>query len=71
MALYRPPDDEQTPLNWAVAADPITEITLHEFTVAEAEELTRLKLQQLWPEAPAITAALLDNIIAKAQGNPF
>jgi predicted ATPase/class 3 adenylate cyclase len=71
LALYRPADSERSPLSWAAPADPVAEIPLQELTAAEAEELARLKFQQLWPDAPTIGATLLEQIISKAGGNPF
>lgn len=71
LCLYRTPGAEQHPLSWAVSTDPVTEISLQDLTKAEAETLAYNKLKQLWPESSPESLSFLENIISKAQGNPF
>jgi adenylate cyclase len=48
-----------------------TEVSLTEFTEAEAERLIRLKLAQRFGEAAALPDALFQRIIERSGGNPF
>lgn len=71
LLLYRPSAKETDPLRWVSSIDPVTQIELNELTVAEAEELTQLKLQSLWSTSSTTSPVVLQNIIEKVQGNPF
>jgi predicted ATPase/class 3 adenylate cyclase len=63
---YRPPFTPR------VAALPhFAAVALTEFTPREAEELIGLKLQQLYGDEAAMLRALLERLVARAEGNPF
>jgi class 3 adenylate cyclase/predicted ATPase len=70
LVLYRPPEGEGGPLQWAAGAGHFGEIRLAELESSQAEQLTRLKLKQLWGiegEAPQA----IEQLVARTQGNPF
>jgi adenylate cyclase len=49
-----------------------TRIELHELSRSEAEQVVRAKLAQLYPaRTGGIPGELVDNLMARAQGNPF
>lgn len=71
LAIYRPPDRRQSPLRWARRLPHFSQIPLTEFSSAEAEQLIRLKVEQLFESDEETPAELVKQITAKAQGNPF
>jgi class 3 adenylate cyclase/tetratricopeptide (TPR) repeat protein len=71
VALYRPPDSERSPLEWGARFGHIGEIRLAELTPAEVEQLIGLKLVHRFEILTAGPRDLVEQIAAKAQGNPF
>jgi tetratricopeptide (TPR) repeat protein len=71
IALYRPSEQAPGPLDWAVRFGHFTEIRLTELEPAQAEQLMRLKLARLTGAAGDVPAGLIEQIMERAQGNPF
>lgn len=75
---YRPPEALGTagrppaPAPRLTALPHFTTVHLRELGPAEAERVLRGKLRQLFPDgADAVPAALIEQVAARAQGNPF
>ena len=69
---YRPPDATRLQAPPVAALPQFSQITLHDLTAADAEQLIRAKLAQLYPErGGGLPTALVTQLTAKAQGNPF
>lgn len=75
---YRPPEAVGTagrppaPAPYLTALPHFTSVHLRELSPAEAEQALRGKLRQLYPDgADAVPAALIEQVAARAQGNPF
>jgi tetratricopeptide (TPR) repeat protein len=71
LSIFRPPDHRRSPLAWAARLPHYSQISLAEFTPVEAKQLIRSKLTQLFGLATDAPAELIEQIQAKAQGNPF
>lgn len=72
LLAYRPPEGDSQPLRSIPRWAHYTELSLAEFSPAEAEELIRSKLaRQLGGDLAAWPAGAVDRIVARAQGNPF
>lgn len=70
-SLYRTPDADQDPLQWATDLDPVTIIHLPDLEEEEAQTLARLKLKQLQRDSATALPLAIEHALAKAQGNPF
>ncbi len=69
---YRPPDVERLQAPRVEALSNFSRISLNELTPAEAEQLIRAKLAQLYPErGGGLPNQLVESLTARAQGNPF
>ena len=69
---YRPPDAARLQATPIETLPQFSQITLHDLTAADAGQLIRAKLAQLFPErGGGLPAALVEQLTAKAQGNPF
>ena len=69
---YRPPQIIRLQAPSLEAMPNFTRIDLHELTQAEAEQAIRAKLAQLYPaRSGALPVALVEKLMARAQGNPF
>jgi predicted ATPase/class 3 adenylate cyclase len=69
---YRPPDIPRLREPRVEKLSYFTKIALSYLTAAEAEQLIRAKLAQLFPERTgALPRALVDELTSKSQGNPF
>jgi predicted ATPase/class 3 adenylate cyclase len=71
LMAYRPPDVQRSQAVRAARLPHFTEIRLTDFAPGEAGQLIRLKLEQLYSTARAISPAFVNLIIARAEGNPF
>ncbi|GAB4529587.1 MAG: adenylate/guanylate cyclase domain-containing protein [Anaerolineae bacterium] len=69
--VYRPPVGQQAVQNPLVPFSHFTEISLTEFSPAEAEQLVQAKLEQLFVDVETIPTELMHRIQDRAQGNPF
>jgi tetratricopeptide (TPR) repeat protein len=73
--VYRPPQLERLQAPRLEALPHFTKIDLHELTQAEAGQVIRAKLAQLYPErskqGDTVPPALVEKLMARAQGNPF
>jgi predicted ATPase/class 3 adenylate cyclase len=69
---YRPPDNLRNPAQRVEKLPHFTSLELKELTPADAQQLIRAKLTQLFPERTGILPKLLvDELNQKSQGNPF
>lgn len=68
---YRPPDDGRHPLHWAATTDPVTILNLPELNEAQVKRLAHFKLQQLQAGLSGELPTAVEQIISKAQGNPY
>jgi len=69
---YRPPQLARLEAPRLEAMPNFTRIELHELNTAEAEQAIRAKLAQLYPaRGAALPEGLVDNLMARSQGNPF
>src|SRR5262249_5348549 len=69
---YRPPELLRLQAPRVEALAHFTRVVLPDLRAADAEQLIRAKLAQLFPErGGAVPAALIARITTKAQGNPF
>ncbi len=69
---YRPPEYTRLQKPRLEALPHFTAVPLTELSPAEAQELTQIKLKQLFAaSATAVPASLISQIIERAQGNPF
>ena len=69
---YRLPQLQRLQAPRLEAMPNFTRIELHELTQAEAEQAIRAKLAQLFPaRSGVVPAALVEKLMARAQGNPF
>lgn len=69
---YRPPEYTRLQKPRLEAMPHFTAVPLAELSAAEAEELTQIKLRQLFAaSATAVPPTLIQQVIARAQGNPF
>ena len=69
---YRPPDIVRSQTESLEKLPYFTRIELNDLTVADAEQLVRAKLVQLFPERTgSLPRALADELALKSQGNPF
>jgi adenylate cyclase len=73
IVLTQRPVQEALTMTPRMAALPdIAEIELKELTHAEAQDVIRAKLAQLYPmRTGTVPAALVEKLMARAQGNPF
>jgi class 3 adenylate cyclase/tetratricopeptide (TPR) repeat protein len=72
MLAYRPPQLARLEAPRLEAMPDFTRIALHELNATEAERAIRAKLEQLYPgRGGAMPAGLVDQLMARAQGNPF
>jgi adenylate cyclase len=72
LLAYRPPHFQRLQERRLEAMLNFTGIELHGLTQAEAEQVIRAKLAQLYPaRSGAVPPALVQKLIARAQGNPF
>jgi class 3 adenylate cyclase/tetratricopeptide (TPR) repeat protein len=70
LAVYRPPDEQRTPLAMTRLAH-FHEIRLTEFNLAETEQLIQQKLAQFGFNTQQVSSQLVARINERAQGNPF
>jgi class 3 adenylate cyclase/predicted ATPase len=69
---YRPPQLTRLQAPRLEALPQFTKIELHELNRAEAENAIRAKLVQLYPaHTGSVPPQLVDNLMTRAQGNPF
>lgn len=69
---YRPPQLARLEAPRLEAMPNFTKIELHELNAAEAESAIRAKLAQLYPaRGGALPSGLVDELMARSQGNPF
>jgi class 3 adenylate cyclase/tetratricopeptide (TPR) repeat protein len=69
---YRPPEQTRLQKPRLTALPHFTAVPLTELPAPEAEQLTRHKLKQLFAaRATAVPPTLINQIIERAQGNPF
>jgi adenylate cyclase len=69
---YRPPEIARLQALRVEALEHFSRIDLKEIDAADAEQIIRAKLAQLFPEwREAVPAALIARVSAHAQGNPF
>ena len=69
---YRPPQLARLEAPRLEAMPNFTKIVLHELNQAEAESAIRAKLAQLYPaRGGALPSGLVDELMARSQGNPF
>lgn len=69
---YRPPQITRLQAPRLEALSQFTKIELHELDRLEAEQAIRAKLVQLYPaRGEAVSAQLVDQLMARAEGNPF
>ena len=69
---YRPPQLARLEAPRLEAMPNFTKIELHELNQAEAESAIRAKLAQLYPaRGGALPSGLVDELMARSQGNPF
>jgi tetratricopeptide (TPR) repeat protein len=69
---YRPPEFQRLQLPRVERLPHFTQVSLAELNSAEAEQAIRARLAQLFPErSEAVPAALIEQVTARAQGNPF
>ena len=69
---YRPPDATRFQTQRVEKLPHFTRIDLKDLSAAEAKQLIRAKLAQLFPERTGtLPRALADELILKSQGNPF
>jgi adenylate cyclase len=69
---YRPPELERLKAPRLESLSQFTRIELHELNRDEAEQAIRAKLAQLYPaRSGAVPAKLVDQLMRRAQGNPF
>ena len=69
---YRPPDIPRLQAQRVESLAHFSKVELQELTAADAEQLIRAKLSQLFPERSGkLPTALADELILKSQGNPF
>lgn len=71
LLAYRPPDPSQPALLQLEALPHRTNIRLNEFTPAEATQLIQLKLAQAFGPHAETAPALIERLVARADGNPF
>jgi adenylate cyclase len=70
--VYRPPQLERLQAPRLEALSQFTRLTLKELNTAEAEQVIRAKLAQLYPDhEDDMPSPLLEKLIARTQGNPF
>lgn len=66
------PNDPPSPPREALSVLPgFTEVRLARFAVAEATQLITLKLRRLFGESSIAPPALVERLVARADGNPF
>lgn len=69
---YRPPDIQRLQTSRVERLPHFTRIELKDLTAADAEQLIRAKLAQLFPERTgALPRALANELTSRSQGNPF
>jgi len=69
--VYRTPEDERSALSWGTRRPNCRELALTELTADQVHALIRLKAARLFEEDGEPPAALVERVIAQAQGNPF
>jgi class 3 adenylate cyclase/tetratricopeptide (TPR) repeat protein len=69
---YRPPELQRLQAPRVESLPHYTRITLEELSPAEAEQAIRARLAQLYPaRSGSVPPALVEQLMARAQGNPF
>ncbi len=69
---YRPPETVRLQAPRVESLPYFTHVTLEQLTATEAEQLIRAKLAQLFPaRTGALPQALVSQLTARAEGNPF
>ena len=69
---YRPPESRSLQASQVESLPYFTLVTLDQLTTAEVEQLIRAKLAQLFPaRTGALPQALVAQLMARAEGNPF
>jgi class 3 adenylate cyclase/tetratricopeptide (TPR) repeat protein len=69
---YRPPESARLPAMQVESLPHFTQVTLDQLTASEIEQLIRAKLAQLFPaRSDALPQALVAQLTARAEGNPF
>jgi predicted ATPase len=72
LLAYRPPDIDRLQKERIETLAHFTPVEILPLGAAESEQLIRAKLAQLYPEQVAsLPKALVENLIAHAEGNPF
>jgi class 3 adenylate cyclase/tetratricopeptide (TPR) repeat protein len=72
LVLFRPPTlGERGVVSWGAHLPHLTALELRELEAQEADQLLRLKLDQLFGREAAAPPALVERVAARAQGNPF
>jgi predicted ATPase len=72
LLAYRPPDQPRLQAPRLEKRENFTPLLLTELSWAEAAQLARTKLAQLYPDGGgALYTALIDDLLTRAQGNPF
>jgi tetratricopeptide (TPR) repeat protein len=72
VAAYRPPEPTGSPTQRVERLPHFTRVELKDLKAADAEQLIRAKLAQLFPERTgALPGGLAKELFSKAQGNPF
>ncbi len=69
---YRPPESARLAAMQVESLPHFTQVTLDQLTASEIEQLIRAKLAQLFPaRSDALPQALVAQLTARAEGNPF
>jgi adenylate cyclase len=72
LLAYRPPENARLQAPRLEKRENFTPLFLKELSWTEAAQLARVKLAQLYPDGGgALYAALVDELLTRAQGNPF
>ena len=71
LLVYRPPDVQRQRASRVEILPHFSEIVLEDLTLQEAEQLIRLKLEQVFRTGPEIPEGFVAQIVERAAGNPF
>ena len=71
LVVYRPPELQNLSPPWASLLPNFTEITLSDFTYEEVRQFINLKLAQAADTRQDISGRLVQQIMARTEGNPF
>jgi adenylate cyclase len=71
LVLYRQGDEGHSPIDWAAQVAYARQIQLFELAPAEVTQFTMTKLEQVFGSQSEIPTRIIEQLNAKAQGNPF